>query len=257
MAAATSLSVLQLLLIAPAAVAAGLVNALAGGGSLISFPVLTAVGLPPLVANVTNTVALLPGYGGATTAQRRDLAGQRPRMLLLLPAATLGGLLGGALLLHSGEQLFEALVPWLVLLGTGLLALQTPLRCWLQTQTRPQRQRQLMAAAAVFLAAIYGGYFGAGLGVILLAVLALLVNDSLTRLNGLKQVLALVTNLAAAVLFLGSGRIHGGAALVMAAGALAGGALGGRLASRINPERLRAVVVVVGLLVAVSFLRRG
>ncbi len=258
MAVAAHLSALDLLLIALAAVAAGLVNAIAGGGSLISFPVLTAVGLPPVMANVTNTVALLPGYGGAAAAQRRDLRGQRRRALLLLPAAALGGLLGGVLLLVSGDKVFASLVPWLILLGTGLLAVQEPLRRWLLShQHAGQGDRlELVAVGPVFLASIYGGYFGAGLSVILLAVLAVLLSDTLTRLNGLKQALALGVNLAAALLFLGSDQLHGRAALVMAVAALAGGALGGRLASRINPARLRAVVVVLGLAVALAFFLR-
>jgi uncharacterized membrane protein YfcA len=253
-----SLSVLDLGLIALAAVAAGLVNAIAGGGSLISFPVLTAVGLPPVVANVTNTVALLPGYAGAAVAQRGDLRGQRSRLSRLLPAAALGGLLGGVLLLISGDELFGTLVPWLILLGTALLALQQPLRRWLlaHPQASGAGRLELLAVGPVFLASIYGGYFGAGLSVILLAVLAVLLSGSLNRLNGLKQALALAVNLAAALLFLGSGQLHAPAALVMAVGAAAGGALGGRLASRINPERLRMVVVLLGLLVALAFFRR-
>ncbi len=262
----------QLLIVLLAAVAAGFVNAIAGGGSLISFPALTAVGLPAVMANVTNTVALLPGYGGAALAQGRDLRGQRRRMGLLLPAALLGGLLGAALLLHSSVALFTRLVPWLILLGTALLALQAPLRRWLtRLGERPdprdhdprgdgdqRRLRQEIGCAlAVFAAAIYGGYFGAGLGVILLALLALLLSESLTRLNGLKQVLSLQVNLAAALLFLFSPQVNWSAALVMAGGSLLGGALGGRLASRVSPERLRGVVVILGVvLAAVFFLRR-
>ena len=251
-----SLDGLSLLVVALAAIAAGFVNALAGGGSLISFPVLTAVGLPPLVANLTNTVALLPGYGGAALGQRRDLAGQGRRMLLLLPAAALGGLLGGVLLLRSGEALFGALVPWLILLGSALLALQEPLRRWLVLPLEAAGPRHLpkLAVLPVFLAAIYGGYFGAGLGVILLAVLALVLGDSLTRLNGLKLALGLQANLAAALLFVGSGQLHWPAAVVMAAGAAVGGALGGRLASRINPYRLRSLVVLLGVAVGLGFL---
>lgn len=258
MPSAIALSPLDLLWIALAAVAAGLVNAIAGGGSLISFPVLTALGLPPLMANVTNTVALLPGYGGAALAQRQELRGQRRRLLLLLPAAAAGGLLGGVLLLQSGARLFDALVPWLILLGSGLVAVQEPLRRWLLAHPQaPQPARlELLASGPVLLASIYGGYFGAGLSVMLLAVLAVLLSGSLNRLNGLKQVLALAVNLAAALLFLGSRELHGLAALVMALGALAGGALGGRVASRVNPNHLRAGVVLLGLAVATVFLLR-
>jgi len=258
MPSAIGLSTLDLLWIALAAMAAGLVNAIAGGGSLISFPVLTAVGLPPVMANVTNTVALLPGYGGACLAQRRDLRGQGRRLLLLLPAAAAGGLLGGVLLLNSDEQLFRAFVPWLILLGSALLAVQEPLRRWLQLHPHAQQpgRLELLASGPVLLASVYGGYFGAGLSVILLAVLAVVLSGSLTQVNGLKQVLALAVNLAAALLFLGSSQLHGPAVLVMAAGALLGGALGGRVASRINPARLRAVVVLLGLVVAAVFFLR-
>ncbi|EDY38332.1 conserved domain protein, putative [Cyanobium sp. PCC 7001] len=256
--ASVSLGAFELVLIALAAVLAGLVNAIAGGGSLISFPVLTAVGLPPVVANVTNTVALLPGYGGAAAAQRSDLLGQRSRLLLLMPAAALGGLLGGMLLLLGGDALFGSMVPWLILLGTVLLALQQRLRRWLLAHPHASRPGRLerLAVGPVVLASIYGGYFGAGLSVILLAVLAVMLTGSLTRLNGLKQALALAVNLAAALLFLGSGQLHATAAVVMATGSAAGGALGGRLASRINPERLRAGVVLLGLLVAAAFFLR-
>ncbi len=258
MPSAIGLSSVDLLCIALAAVAAGFVNAIAGGGSLISFPVLTAVGLPPVMASITNTVALLPGYGGAAFAQRRDLRGQRHRLTVLVPAAAIGGLLGGVLLLNSGEKLFGALVPWLILLGSVLLALQDSLRRWLLTHPQAQQRDrlELLAAGPVLVASIYGGYFGAGLSVILLAVLAVLLSGSLTRLNGLKQALALVVNLAAALLFLPSGQLHWAAAVVMAVGALAGGALGGRLASRINPARLRAVVVLLGVAVAIVFFLR-
>ncbi len=259
----------QLLIVALAAVVAGFVNAIAGGGSLISFPALTAVGLPAVMANVTNTVALLPGYGGAAVAQRRQLRGQGRRLWLLLPAAVLGGLLGATLLLHSSAALFSRLVPWLILLGTALLALQAPLRRWLTSQSERQHRppgpgerqgrlhQEVGCFLAVFLAAIYGGYFGAGLGVILLAVLALLFEGSLIRLNGLKQVLSLQVNLAAALLFFFSPQVNWSAALMMAGGSMLGGALGGRLASRVSSERLRALVVVLGIvLAAVFFLRR-
>ncbi len=253
-----SLSAVDLTWITLAAVAAGFVNAIAGGGSLISFPVLTAVGLPPVMANVTNTVALLPGYGGAALAQRRDLRGQGRRLLLLLPFSAVGGLVGGLLLLNSGEKLFGALVPWLILLGSVLLALQPRLRAWLQDRSQgPTADRlELVAAGPVLLTSIYGGYFGAGLSVILLAVLAVLLSGSLTRLNGLKQALALAVNLAAALLFLGSGQLVWRAAVVMAVGSWAGGGLGGRLASRVNPERLRTAVVLLGLVVALLFFLR-
>ena len=251
---------LELLLIALASVAAGAVNALAGGGTLITFPALTAVGIPTVAANVTNTVALCPGYLGATLAQRADILDQRRRLWFLLPAAALGGLAGGLLLLNTSERLFRELVPYLILLAALLLAVQEPLRRWLVARTagsQDRRPREAWAAVPVFLAAIYGGYFGAGLSVIILAVLGLALDDSLTRLNALKQVVALVTNLTAALLFVFSGQVVWPAAVVMAVGSLIGGALGGRLAGRVQPATLRRVVVAIGVAVAVVyFLRR-
>ena len=241
-------------IVALAALAAGLVNALAGGGSLISFPTLTAVGLPAVAANVTNTLALSPGYLGATLAQRHQLRGQWQRILLLLPAAALGGLTGGLLLLGSDEALFRRLVPWLILAGALLLAAQEPLRAHLlrRARSRPASSRppEALAIAPVFLASVYGGYFGAGLGVIVLSVLALTLEDSLTRLNGLKQAISLVVNLAASGLFLLAGPVQAPAAVVMAVGATIGGALGGRIASRIDPTSLRTLVVTLGVTVS-------
>jgi uncharacterized membrane protein YfcA len=246
-------------LVALGALAAGFVNALAGGGTLISFPVLVAAGVPAIAANVTNTVALSPGYFGATLAQSRDLHGQRNRILTLLPAAVIGGIAGGLLLLHTGERAFRTLIPFLILAASGLLAVQGPLRSWLHRRAGSGRSNpvpETWAMIPVCLAAVYGGYFGAGLSVIVLAVLALLLNDSLTRLNALKQAIAFSTNVAAAVFFAFSGRVVWSAALVMAGGALLGGALGGRLAGRIEPNVLRSVVIVIGLIVGILYLVR-
>ena len=241
-----------------AGVAAGLVNALAGGGSLISFPALTALGLPPLVANLTNTVALTPGYLGAAWAQRRDLGQQGPRCLWLVPLALAGGVAGGQLLLVSDERLFLALVPWLILLGSALVALQTPLRRWLSALHVANGTVAVppLAGALVALAAVYGGYFGAGLSVILLGVLAITLQDSLTRLSGLKQLLALAANGGAALVFLASGRVAWPPAVALALGAVVGGGLGGRLAGRLAGESLRWWVVALGTAIGLWFLRR-
>ena len=248
------------ILVGLAAVAAGMVNALAGGGTLITFPMLTAVGIPAVAANVTNTVALCPGYLGATFAQSKDLRGQKKRLYFLLPAGVIGGAIGGFLLLHTGEKLFRSLVPVLILMASALLAVQDLLRGWLARRAAQAGSKGLSekwAALPAGLAAIYGGYFGAGLSVIILAVLGLLLDDSLTRLNALKQGVAFSANIAAAVVFLFSGQVVWSAALVMAVGALAGGVLGGRLAGRIKPSVLRAVVVVIGVVVAFFYIIRG
>jgi uncharacterized membrane protein YfcA len=250
---------LDFILIALAAMAAGLVNALAGGGTLISFPMLTFVGLPAVAANVTNTVALCPGYLGATFAQSKDLAGQMRRLWWAAPAGIIGGLAGGLLLLNTGEKMFRQLIPFLILLASALLAVQDPVRRWLQRRAAQAGSRPLAeewAAAPVGLAAVYGGYFGAGLSVIVLSVLGLTLEDNLTRLNALKQGIAFSANIAAALLFVFSGQVNWPAALVMMVGALIGGSLGGRLAGRIKPATLRWVVVAIGVMVAVVYLVR-
>jgi uncharacterized membrane protein YfcA len=254
------LDTLEYIIIGLAAVAAGAINALAGGGTLITFPALTAVGVPAVAANITNTVALSPGYLGATLAQKDVILDQRRRLWFLLPAAALGGLTGGLLLLNTSEKLFRELVPFLILLASLLLAVQEPLRRRLIARSERKEGRQIgeqWSAIPIFFAAIYGGYFGAGLSVIILAVLALVLDDSLTRLNGLKQVVAFVTNLTAAAFFLFSGQVVWSAAAVMAVGALIGGSLGGRLAGRIQPATLRRVVVVIGVVVSIIYFIRG
>ena len=240
-----------------AAVAAGMINALAGGGTLITFPVLMAIGLPAVAANVTNTVALCPGYLGGTLAQSKDLNDQKKRLWMLIPAGALGGLAGGILLLNTGEKLFTQLVPFLILLASALLAVQNPVRAWLTSrmeQGNPKTPSEGWVFIPVFLAAIYGGYFGAGLSVIVLAVLGLVLNDSLTRLNALKQGIAFATNVAAAMFFVFSGKVVWSVALVMAGGTLLGGVLGGKLASKIKPATLRRVVVTIGFVVGIIYL---
>jgi uncharacterized membrane protein YfcA len=246
------------LLITVAAAAAGFINAIAGGGTLISFPALIFAGVPAVSANVTNTVALTPGYLGATAAQMKDLRGQERRLWFLLPAAVLGGLAGGLILLRTDEELFQNLVPWLILMAAGLLLLQDPVRRWVNARVAAggNHIHEGWAALPVFAAAIYGGYFGAGLSVIILAVLGLVLDDTLTRLNGLKQILAFAVNTAAALLFVFSGRVVWSAAAVMAVGAVLGGLLGGRFAGSIRPATLRWVVVVTAVVVAIIYFVR-
>lgn len=240
-----------------AAAAAGLVNALAGGGTLISFPALIALGVPGVAANITNTVALCPGYLGGTVAQREDLRGQQRRLLLLVPAGIAGGIAGSYLLLVASEQVFHVIVPFLILTAAVLLAVQDRVRILIlkQSHDKPEKQER-GAVLPVGLAAVYGGYFGAGMSVIILAVLGLFLEDSLTRLNALKQCISLSINVAAAVFFLFSGMVIWPLALVMAAGALAGGAAGGRIAGRINQVLLRWTVVVIGSVVGILLLIR-
>lgn len=250
------MEILHLVLVALAAVAGGAVNALAGGGTLITFPMLTAIGINPVAANITNTVALCPGYLGGTYAQLNDLRSYQRQVWLLGVTGVVGGIAGGILLLNTGEKAFRFLVPYLILFATGLMAIQSPLRTWLLRRSNGQGSEkwgEIGVVVSVFLASIYGGYFGAGLSVIVIAVLALVMEGSLTSLNALKQWVAFCVNIAAAVFFLFSGKIVWWAMVVMAVGALVGGNLGGRLAGRIKPAVLRAIVVTVGLVIAVIY----
>ena len=254
------LSGFQYILIGFAALAAGAVNALAGGGTLITFPVLTFLGIPAVAANVTNTVALCSGYFGGTLAQWNDLRGQKHRLWLIVPASIIGGVLGGFLLLQTGEKLFQELVPYLILIASGLLAIQDPVRAWLTRRLGEGHSStglETLTWLPVGAASIYGGYFGAGLSVIVLSALGLTLEDSLTRLNALKQAVAFSVNLAAAIFFLFSGQVVWPAALVMAVGALIGGTLGGRLAGRIKPAMLRWTVVMIGVIIAIVYFVRG
>lgn len=251
---------LDFLIAGLAAIAAGAINALAGGGTLITFPTLTFLGIPAVAANITNTVALCPGYFGGTLAQWKDLRDQTNRMWIVLPASILGGVIGGFLLLQTGERLFRELVPYLILLASALLAIQDPVRAWLVRRLGESRSGSGMERVAwlpVGLASVYGGYFGAGLSVIVLSALGLTLEDTLTRLNALKQAVAFAVNVAAAVFFLFSGQVVWGVALIMAMGALIGGILGGRLAGRIKPATLRWTVVIIGVLLSIVYFVRG
>lgn len=238
-----------------AALVAGAVNAIAGGGSLITFPALVAAGLPPVVANVTNTVAMCPGYLGAFLAQRRDLAGQRSRVVAMLPTGAVGGLAGAILLLKTGESTFNLIVPYLILFAALLLAIQGRLRAWMLSHAKEQHS-EAWAILPVGLATIYGGYFGAGMGVMVLAALAVVIGDSFTRLNALKQGVSLTCNVAAAARFVFSGAVNWPIASIMFVAALLGGVLGGLVASRIPPAVLRWTVVTLAVIVGVIYLVR-
>src|SRR5262245_17948568 len=242
-------------LVGGAALAAGAVNAIAGGGSLISFPALVAAGLSPVVASLTNTVALCPGYLGATIAQRRDLVGQGARAARVLPFGALGGIAGALLLLATGEAVFDIVVPFLILFSALLLALQDPVRDRLLGEARGSHALG-WAAAAVGGSAISGGYFGAGMGVMILAGLGVVIDDSLIRINALKQSVSLVVNVAAALVFVVSGRVDWPLAGVMAVGALAGGAIGGAIASRVPAKLLRWTIVAGGVVLAGVYFAR-
>jgi uncharacterized protein len=242
-----------------AAVAAGTINALAGGGTLITFPTLLALGVPPISANVTNTVALCPGFMGGILAQLKDLTGQRRRFWTFLGASAIGGVIGSTLLLCTGERAFMALVPFLILTASCLLAAQGVIRIWLARRSAAPAAKpdsETWAVILIGLAAIYGGYFGVAMSVVVLSLLGLMINDTLTRLNAIKQTVAFGANGAAAVLFVFSGKVVWTFALVMAVGALIGGTLGGRMAGRIKPDTLRWTVVSIGIVLAIIYFSR-
>jgi uncharacterized membrane protein YfcA len=261
-----SLEPVQLVLLAAAALVAGAVNAVAGGGSLLSFPALLAVGYPALTANVTNSVALTPGYFGGTVGYRRELGGQRARILALGATSAAGAVVGAFLLLVSSAALFERVVPFLIFLACGLLAVQTRLAglVWEYREGRaggPPAGEQAGADrhtvplfAAQFLAAVYGAYFGAGVGIMMLAILGIFLADTLQRLNALKGLLSLLVSVIAAVYFAIFAEVGWVAVAVMAAASLLGGQLGVVLARRLNDQVLRWLVIAFGVAVGLRLL---
>lgn len=239
-----------------AAILAGFVNAIAGGGTLITFPTLTALGIPPIIANVTNTLALCPGYFGGIYAQRKNFESQKSNLWKLLPVSIIGGATGGFLLLKLPESSFRTLIPYLILIATALLAFQVPLKNWSVSRKNNYESEFLRSIGMyllVFLAAVYGGYFGAGLGVILMSVLGLVLNESLNKINVLKQTLSFVINVTAAIYFSFSGKAEWIIVLIMALGAIIGGFLGGKMADKIPSHVLRYIVVVIGTAVAIIY----
>ncbi|MCC6832094.1 MAG: sulfite exporter TauE/SafE family protein [Thermoleophilia bacterium] len=254
------LGILDLMALGAAALAGGGVNALAGGGTLITFPALTAVGIPALSANITNTVALTPGYIGGTIAQRADLEHQRTRALVVAVPAIVGGLIGAALLLVAGERLFRDLVPWLILLAAVLIGGDRWLKRWVTARLTADGTSHRVhlggAALAALAGSVYGGFFGAGLGIILLALYSLVLPETLVRINALKQLTSFLANSTAALFLVFSGKVVWEAVAVMAVCALAGGVLAGRFVRRANPDVLRAVVVVIAVIVAIVYFVR-
>jgi uncharacterized protein len=240
-------------LLAAAGFGAGAVNAVAGGGSLISFPALLAVGYPSIAANVTNSVALLPGYLGGSLAYRRELAGQGRRIRGLAATSALGAAAGAILLLVSPAALFEAIVPWLILAACLLLALQ-PRAAAIARRHRDHARSTAALHATLFVAALYGGYFGAGLGIVLLALLGVLLPNELQRLNALKGVLSLLIAAVSAAGFALFGPIAWDAALIVGGACLLGGVAGVRVARRLPAPLLRGVVIAFGTTVAIALL---
>jgi uncharacterized membrane protein YfcA len=244
----------DLALVGGAGLLAGAVNAVAGGGTLVSFPALLAVGLSPVTANITSSVGLLSGYAGGSVAYRRELAGQRPRARALLPFALAGGVAGAVLLLVTPETTFRAVVPYLILLSCALLAAQPRLAAVLAERRHGSPDVHWAARLGVGIGAVYGSYFGAGLGVLLLAVLGILVADDLQRLNALKGVLSLAINIVGVVVFVVSAHVAWVYVAVLAVTAYVGGTLGVSLARRLAPAVMRAAVIALGTVVGIVLL---
>jgi uncharacterized membrane protein YfcA len=241
------------LLLAIAALAAGAVNAVAGGGSLISFPALLHLGLPAVVANATNTIAIWPGTVSSAWAYRDFIKSQKYRAwVLALPSLT-GGLVGSVLLLHTGEQLFRAIVPGLIVFACALLALQGPVSRWVAKRAgEGARPVPWLLWGTQLLIAVYGGYFGAGIGILMLAAMAIFIPDSLQAANGLKVLFSLIINGVAAIYFLAVGVVDLESGLLMAVMSLAGGFLGAHFAQRLDATVMRVMVIGYGLVVAGS-----
>lgn len=239
--------------LAAAAFVAGAINAVAGGGSLVSFPALVAVGYNAKVANITNTVALWPGYVGGSIGYAAQLSGQRRRVLVLTLPSILGALLGSAILLYTPADSFEAIVPFLILFAAALMALQTRLAAFV-ARHRPERRDadlNVEVLVGIFVLGVYGAYFGAGLGILTLAVLGILLPDELHRSNALKGLLSAIINAAAVVYFAFFGPVEWVPATVMAVAALAGGYYGVGVARKLSAQYLRLLVIAYAVIVAV------
>jgi uncharacterized membrane protein YfcA len=256
-----TLTLSDVVLVAAAGVLAGAVNTAAGGGTLISFPALLAAGLPPISANITSAIGLVPGYAGGAYAYRRELQGQRHRFLVLLAGCALGGICGAFLLLNTPVAAFKVVVPYLVIVSCLLLLVQPRLAAWISTRREDNGTDDTHvgfgAQTSLFLSAVYGSYFGAGLGVLMLAVMGIFIPDNLQRLNGLKGLLSLVVVTGGVTVYLLSGQASLPHVAVLVVTSLIGGILGGSLARRLSPTLLRRAVCVLGFGVAAVLLLRG
>lgn len=236
-----------------AAFSASAINAVAGGGSLVSFPALVAFGYPAKTANVTNTVALWPGYLGGSLAYRPELRRQRKRVALLVAPSVAGALAGSAVLLTTSAETFETIVPFLIVFACLLLMFQERLAGFARRyrlHTEDGEKVPLPLHLTTFAASVYGAYFGAGLGIMLLAFLIIMVPDDIQHSNALKGMLSLLINLVAVFYFAAFGPVEWGPAAVMAGGALSGGYLGVGVARKLGATWLRRVVIIYGLIAA-------
>lgn len=247
------MTLLEAILVVLAGLAAGTINTVVGSGSLVTFPTLLWVGLPPVVANVSNTVGLVPGAVSGAWGYRRELSGQRARLLRLGSATLTGAATGATLLLVLPPGVFAAVVPALILLACVLVVLQP----WLvrRLADRPRREHGgPLVWIFIFGTGMYGGYFGAAQGVLLIAVLALGLDETLQRVNAAKNVLAGLANLVGGIIFVLVANVNWAAAGLVALGAILGGVTGARIARKLPPAALRAVVVVIGVVAIVTLL---
>jgi uncharacterized protein len=240
------MTVWEALAILAAGFAAGGVNTIVGSGSLITFPVLVALGYPSVTANVSNSVGLVPGGASGVVGYRRELRGQWRRTAILAAGTTVGALGGGVLLLALPSKVFDVVVPVLILLAVALMAIRPAPR-----EARPHDDRMPAGVVGVLLTGVYGGYFGAAQGIILLSILRLCFDEHLQRLNGIKNVLTMLANLVAALLFVFAAHVSWDAAALIAVGSIAGAQVGARYGRRLPQEWLRRIVIVGGTVVAV------
>ena len=244
------MSLTAALVVVAAGLVVGAMNVIVGVGSLVTFPTLLAVGFGPVVANVSNTVGLVPGSLSAVAAYRHQLQGQSGRAVRLSCASALGALCGAVLLLALPGTVFRRAVPVLIVIASVLMAFQPRLSQWLAERGERHVHGGLPLLASVFVTGIYGGYFGAAQGVILISLLAIFIDDDLQRLNGVKNVLTLAANGVAALLFVVASHVSWEAAGLIAVGSATGGQLGGIVGRRLSAGVLRFIVVVGGLSVA-------
>ena len=247
----------EALAILAAGLAAGTINTVVGSGSLMTFPVLLAFGYPPVTANVSNNIGLVPGSISGSIGYREELRGQRARAIWLGRASLLGGATGAALLLALPPSWFAAIVPAFIAVALVLVVLQPRLSAALvRRQGEPHEHGGRLGLAGVFGAGVYGGYFGAAQGILLLAILGLTLDEDLQRINALKNVLAGLVNGIAAVIFVLVAHVAWAPAALIAVGSTAGGQVGARYGRRLPPAGLRALIVVVGLTAIVVLLTR-
>ncbi|MEA2255599.1 MAG: uncharacterized protein QOG35_1644 [Solirubrobacteraceae bacterium] len=249
------MGVLEALAILVAGMVAGTINTVVGSGTLFTFPVLLGFGYAPVTANVSNTIGLVPGAISGAFGYRRELAGQRRRAMVFGTASLTGGITGAVLLLVLPAGAFKAIVPAFIVIALVLIVLQPRLSAFLDARRQHRRPHGgIVSLLGVYAAGVYGGYFGAAQGILLLAILGLSLDEDLQRINALKNVLAGLVNFVAGVIFVLVAHVAWTPALLIAAGSIVGGQLGARYGRRLPPGALRALIVVVGVLAIVRLL---